>query len=218
VANEESITMRLGSGALRRAAFEEGSILSSSDLGTEQRYRLQRLRRHLRYLHDWGVVCGLRVVPANDPGRPWSVRVCPGYAVGPYGDEITVPEPVAVDVRDYIWARPDDARAGQGNVAYVGIRYAEHSSRRLPADSLSCGCSETPLRPSRVWDGFTLDVLWVLPESGGSRAFDICARENPPCPTCPESPYVILAALPLPSSEGDPITEAGIDNSFRKTA
>ena len=65
-------------GALQRPRYAAGSSLAAHDLRTEQRYRLQRLRRHHRYLHGWGVICGLLVVPAGDPRRPWAVQVCPG--------------------------------------------------------------------------------------------------------------------------------------------
>jgi hypothetical protein len=219
VANEESTRVRLGPGALPRTAFKEGDFLSSRDLAVDQRYRLQRLRRHLRYLHDWGVVCGLWVVPANDPTQPWSVLVCPGYAIGPYGDEIAVPRSVAVDVRDYLWARPEEAIAGQVDVAYLGLRYMESRRRHVPAGRSRCGCDDTEFESSRLQDGLAVDVLWRLPDSVDTPPFDICALGIPPCPACPDSPYVILASIMLPASEGDLITAAKIDNSrFRRTA
>jgi hypothetical protein len=42
-------------GALQRPSYEAGSYLAAHDLLAEQRYRLQRLRHHTRYLHGWGV-------------------------------------------------------------------------------------------------------------------------------------------------------------------
>ena len=92
----------------------------------------KRLRRHDRYLHGWGLVCGLLVVPGEIPedhGR----QVCPGYAIGPYADEIEVQTPAAVDVRDYLWRRPHDAAGPPVRVAYVGIRYAEQQVRPVPS-------------------------------------------------------------------------------------
>src|SRR5262245_47155972 len=109
--------------ALARPDYAPGSYLGSRDLLAGQHYLHQRLRRHNRHLHGWGVVCGLRVVPARDPGRPWAVHVCPGYALGPYGDEIEVPAPVIVDLRDYLWTRPPQRRTV--SLAYLGIRSAE---------------------------------------------------------------------------------------------
>jgi hypothetical protein len=92
-------------GALQRPRYAAGISLAAHDLCTEQRYRLQRLRHHHRYLHGWGVICGELVVPATTLRRPWTVQVCPAYAIGPYADEIEVQTPAAVDVRDYLWRR-----------------------------------------------------------------------------------------------------------------
>jgi uncharacterized protein DUF11 len=200
-------------GALQRPSYEAGSYLAAHDLFTEQQYRLQRLRRHNRYLHGRGVICGLLVVAATDPRRPWAVQVCPGYAIGPYADEIEVQTPAAVDVRDYLWRRPHDAAGDLVRLAYVGIRYAEQQVRPVPRQPPGCRCEETIYDPSRTQDGFPVDVLWQLPGPDGAAGFDVCEQGLAPCPECPESPYVVLARISLPASEGDPITRDRIDNS-----
>src|SRR4029453_2123275 len=196
-------------GALRRPLFETGNYLSADDLLTEQRYHSQRLRRHNRYVHGWGVVCGLGVVPARDPARPWAVWVCPGYAIGPHSDEINVSARVLLDIRDYLWTRP---RVGTGwaRLAYVGIRYDEQPVRPVPTMAQACSCQDSMYVPSRIRDGFRVDVLWILPKAP-SEAFDLCARQAP-CPDCPDSPYVLLARVTLPASESDPIVAGHIDN------
>ena len=198
-------------GALARPVFEAGNYLAIPDLQTWQHYRSQRRRRHNRFLHGWGVVCGLRVVPANDQHRPWAVRVCPGYAISCCGDDIVVPMPTAVDVRDYLWRRP--LQNGQpAPVAYVGIQYAEERVRPVPVPPFGCGCAETVYQPSRIRDSFQVDILWVLPEIASSAPFDICEKRPAPCPDCLGQPYVFLACITLPASEGDPITYDHIDN------
>src|SRR5215831_10476138 len=107
-------------GALKRPRFEVGDGLAAADLSAEQARRVQRFRRHNRHLHGWGIVCGLYVVPALDASRPWGLLVCPGYALGPYGDEILVLCAAGLDIREWIWSRP----VGAGPLAYVAIRYA----------------------------------------------------------------------------------------------
>src|SRR5260370_37718456 len=92
-------------GALKRRVYQEGNYFAHLDLYTEQRYLLQRLRRHNRYLHGWGVVCGLHVVPGNNPRRPWLVWVCLGYAIGPYSGEIKVEAAPAGDIVEYLWTQ-----------------------------------------------------------------------------------------------------------------
>jgi hypothetical protein len=197
-------------GALGRPVYEENGLLSSCDLGVEQGYLLQRLRRHLRHLHNWGVVCGLGVVAANDHLRPWGVIVCPGYAIGPYGDEITVPGPASLDIRDYIWAQPATG-AAPPRIAFVGIAYAERSTLPDRANPAPCGCEDGKREHSRIRDAFDLDILWSLPAPPSQDRFDVCSGASPVCPACPESRYVVLARVRLPASEGDPILDADID-------
>src|SRR5260370_31035668 len=64
-------------GALARPDYHPGEYLRSDDMRVEQHYLQQRLRRHDRRLHGWGVICGMRLIPANDPTHPWGVCVCP---------------------------------------------------------------------------------------------------------------------------------------------
>ena len=197
-------------GALQRPEYSSGKYLGSQDLGTEQRYRLQRSRRHNRHLHGWGVVCGLWVVPAGDATRPWQVQVCPGFALGPHGDEIEVSTPAPVSIHDYLWRRPLNVRAM--NIAYVGIRYAERQMRPVPAKPLGCSCEETIYQPARIKDGFQIDILWTLPAAIAEQIFDICESGIAPCSECPDSPYVLLARIRLPVHESDPIGYCHIEH------
>jgi len=216
VADANSNVRAIGlQGSLKRPAYDPGHYLASSDLCTEQRYLRQRLRRHNRYLHGWGVVCGLWVAPARDPRRPWEVLVCPGYALGPYGDEIFVPRRVPADIRDWIWLRPVILRRPAA-VAYVAVRYAEFAVRPVPTNPASCGCHDPVYVPSRIRDDFNVEILWALPQPEASDTFDLCSDKTPTCPKCPASAYVVLASVLLPASEGDSIKVQDIDNvTFR---
>src|SRR4051812_18983973 len=79
---------------LERVRYFPRQLLTADDMRAEQEYLRQRQRRFNRLVIGWGVVCGLEVV--FDPKKPDEVRVCPGYALGPWGDEIYVPEMVTV--------------------------------------------------------------------------------------------------------------------------
>ena len=201
----------------QRPSYDGGRYLSVNELKKEQSYCLQRLRRHNRHLHGWGVVCGLWVVPVNDANRPWAVQVCPGYALGPYGDEIYVPAPTTVDVADYLWRRP----LKSDSTPYVGIRYAEQEARPIPTKTPGCGCEETTYKPSRIRDSFQVDIIWLLkmnvigddtPPTTSSDELDLCKETLNDCPECPSTPYVLLARLGLPTRERDPITQGYIQN------
>src|SRR5260370_26654174 len=217
MANNETQKLPFGpAGALKRPVYQEGNYLAHLDLCAEQRYLLQRLRRHNRYLHGWGVACGLHVVPGNDPRRPWLVRVCHGYAIGPYGDEIRVEAAVLVDVADYLWTQPLDILPAP-SIAYVGIQYDEQKvepvSVRLPA----CGCNET-YEFSRIHEGFRVDILWSLPAGSNPPVVNLCKPGTQPCPNCPEIPQVLPASIILPVSQSGSIPAQRIDNfSFRRS-
>jgi PKD repeat protein len=76
---------------LMRPHYFERQQLRAVDLGLEQAYLRERLRRHNRFLHGWGVVCGLQVTaPASAPA--WEVSIGAGYAVTPHGDELYIPD------------------------------------------------------------------------------------------------------------------------------
>jgi hypothetical protein len=144
------------------------------------------------------------------------VRVCPGYAIGPYGDEIEVAAQVIIDIRDNLWLQPL-ADEGKLKAAYLGLRYTEQMRRSIPATFPSCGCEETSYKPSRVRDDVRVDVLWHPQFPSAVDRFDLCEQTSAPCPDCPDSPYILLACIKLPESESEPINSNDIDDwTYRK--
>jgi hypothetical protein len=198
-----------------RARFDRGTYLTAGALSLEQVYRLQRLRRHNRHLHGWGVVCGLFVVPAATAAHPWAVAVCPGFAIGPHGDEIEVPQRAQVDIAEFLWSRP--AIPASTGVplwrAYISVRYVEREDALQAVPHRGCGCNEPVYAPARIVDGFEAAVIWTPPEPAA--VLDICAQPGPPCPECPASPWVALARIALPATAGQPVSAAMIDNGIR---
>src|SRR5208282_3601160 len=93
-----SIADCIGTGvALERLNYFDRQILTADDMVTERDYFLQKLRRHNRLVHGCGVVCGLAVAAAPTSDQPWRIEIKPGYALGPYGDEIFVAESCFLD-------------------------------------------------------------------------------------------------------------------------
>jgi hypothetical protein len=198
-----------------RARFETGTYLTAAALSLEQQHRLQRLRRHNRHLHGWGVVCGLFVVPAATAARPWAVGVCPGFAVGPHGDEIEVPGKAQVDIAEFLWSRPAVAAGTSVPLrrVYIAVRYVEREDALHAVPQRGCGCNEPEYAPARIADSFEAAAIWTPPAP--APVFDICSPPGPPCPECPESPWVALARIALPATAGQPVTAAMIDNGIR---
>lgn len=76
---------------LLRPLYFDRQQLTAADLTAGQDYLRARLRRHNRYLHGWGVVCGIEV----SAQLPWHLQLGAGFALTPLGDEIDIPAGVA---------------------------------------------------------------------------------------------------------------------------
>lgn len=85
----------LGLQCLERPRFFAGQLLTEAELNSEQAYVIAKNKLHNRYLHGWGVVCGLQVV--CHPCDGW-VTVKSGYALDPCGNDIIVCEEQNFDV------------------------------------------------------------------------------------------------------------------------
>lgn len=82
----------------QRVRYYFGQLLDVDDFVQEQAYHLAKSRRHNRSLHGWGIVAGLEVSAVGSGRR--QVSVGPGFALDPCGNEISVSDPVVVDVPD----------------------------------------------------------------------------------------------------------------------
>lgn len=229
---------------LERVRYFPRQLITADDMTLEQEYFRQKARRHNRFLHGWGVVCGLGVEAAPVEGRPWQVRVCPGFAVSPQGDDIPVPEPVSFDLATgqcgnepcQPWPCPPTPAgnlSGNGREAppvYLAIRHAECDSRPVRVHPLGCGCDESLCEYSRIRDDFELKVLCEMPHSHIQAAAEDVQWVNqmnawlqerngpmpvPPCAGCPEDPWVLLARIRLPK-QGEQIKAGDIDYLGRR--
>lgn len=149
---------------LCRPRFFAGQLLTEEELNQLDHYIVAKNRLQNRYLHGWGVVCGLDVV-CDDCTT--GVLVKPGYALSPCGDDIVVCKDSPVDVCSLVQVcqkrnrqacddmSPAERRTAEGCVEagdwVLGIRYNERSSRGVTAlrgggcacggaKSGGCGC------------------------------------------------------------------------------
>jgi hypothetical protein len=201
--------------SLERSRFFPRQLVGPDDLTQDQIYFREKLRRHNRMLHGWGIVCGACVTADG-----CEAVVTPGYILGPYGDEIMIERQTRIDVCNedstsgldcvepdaWCGERP---RVKEGRTAYLAVRYAELPSRPVRAPGCGCGCEETGCEYSRTRDGFELAVLTQLPASYRRKsAPDIeeswsCTDEHSrdKCPECPSDPWVILSNFTLENGE-----------------
>lgn len=217
---------------VERVRYFPKQLLTAGDMRTEQEYFREKARRHNRYLHGWGVVCGCDIEPITN-ARGWQVRVCPGYVVGPQGDEIHIDDCIDVDLTtgpqnppcSVKWPCPPIGEMPGGRdkaiTAYIAIRYAECFSRPVKVHPAGCGCDETGCEYTRIRDSYEIKVLWKLPEShvkakqdddawcGVIRQMTAAQRRGhtfpvPPCPECASDPWVVLGTVLIPQT-----TDAG---------
>jgi hypothetical protein len=220
---------QLDSTLLERVNYFPRQLLTADDMITDQQYFIAKMRRHNRYLHGWGVVCGLLVIVAPTAQSPWQVVISPGYALGPYGDEIYVPNPVTLDLAQCgPGAATDPCDPGSllttgvaktGAVIYVAIRYEECFARPVKVLPGGCGCSDSGCEPSRISDSYEIECLSDLPPSaqvppqGPSMCDILNGRAVAQCPPCPTDPWVVLAQVKLPGTLGTILAQSAVDNS-----
>src|SRR5207302_4499970 len=136
-----------GTPSLERVRYFPRQLVTADDLTQEQEYFRNKLRRHNRLLHGWGVVCGARV---KKGAGDCEVVIEPGYLLSPYGDEIVLDRERTVDlcsegldgeavapcaeVTDP-WCSNVRVDRPEGQPLYLAVRYAECSTRpvRVPA-------------------------------------------------------------------------------------
>ncbi|HKE55231.1 MAG TPA: hypothetical protein VKB46_00965 [Pyrinomonadaceae bacterium] len=209
-------TVFCASGLLERPRYFPRQLITPVEMTLEQNYFRDKMRRHNRLLHGWGVVCGAQVClvprPDQSDAEPWKIAVHPGYILSPFGDEILIDQERVVDLRTEglisICGQPAGEVADpwcsdvfirrqeeNGDVTlYVAVKYKEVLTRPVRTQPASCGCSDTQCEFSRFCDGYEIGVLNHCPES----------HENPPnvvegsvnletlvtgkLPECPECP------------------------------
>lgn len=204
---------------LERTRFFARQLVGPDDLTQDQTYFRDKARRHNRLLHGWGIACGARVAVGK---KPCEVVVEPGLVLGPYGDEIVIPDDVTFDLcaGDPTTLDPcggvdpwcSDVRVQHtaDQVLYLAVRYAEHDTRPVRVASCSCGCDDVECEYSRIRDSYELKVLTELPDT--YKRFDkltpiseflllaqsfMCLSGPRRCPPCPDSPWVILADVTI---------------------
>ena len=206
-----------------RNGYFTGKLLGAQDLEVEQSYFLEKDRRHARYLHSYGVVCGLLVRP-TDPPQPWRVIVEPGLALDPCGREIVVPQTVEYQL----------PRSDQPGPIYLVIEHREEEAALVPVP----GPPDDPednLEPSRIVETFRLSLRAEAPDREDGPSWRLAAElasairdgaepetlhhllaefVSQPCHQRRREMALMLAQIDLPID--GPITDAAIDNySYR---
>jgi hypothetical protein len=209
---------------LERPRYFAGQMLTEQDLRDEQAYHRGKGKQHNRYLHGYGVVCGLRVVPTSPPRRG-NVVVEAGLALDPWGREIVVPEAVEFEL-----ARSEEGRTGS---FFLVLEYRETPTDLVPApgpeeervarrirESYALGLRREPAEgDDRASREFCERLAEAIREGMGAERLHALLSEwvSQPCRPCVPDPAVTLARIDLPARGA--ITATRIDNwSHRRLA
>lgn len=193
---------------LNRPSYFSGKLLTADDLSQEQDYFRAKSRRHNRWLHGWGVVCGLAVSADPTAERPWRVRIGAGMALAPSGDELIVPTAVSIDLAQH---RPTSPAT-----LFIALRHVENPTQ--PAS----GFDETTAGRT-IQDGVSIGCLAAAPPSHQPAEPSLCdviqRGGTIPCTPCEEDPWVVLAQVHLPASPHVAVGDVDIDaHSVRRVA
>jgi hypothetical protein len=204
---------------LERTHFYQRQLVTPDDLTQDQLYFRDKLRRHNRMLHGWGIVCGARVM-RNEKADDSKLFIESGYILGPYGDEIVIPSEQLIDLSKQNldgntfsgcgqltdpWCQDVRTTRKAGQTYYLAIRYDECQTRPVSVPSGECGCSDNNCNYSRIRDSFVIQVIDQLPDSYAdftppsiNSAFHCSLYgSGRACPPCPTDPWVILADFTL---------------------
>src|SRR5437016_3693268 len=99
---------------LERARFFRGNQLTFDDLELQQHYFREKLKRHNRVLHGFGIVSGLKVMVKSG-----EIVVEPGLALDCEGNEIILGTPESIVLRP----------ADNWHTAFVNLRFVEECAK-----------------------------------------------------------------------------------------
>lgn len=197
-------------GFLEHPRYFPRQMITPAELTLEHDYWRDRMRRHNRLLHGWGVVCGAKVCPipkesngtqsgAQAEYEPWKVRIEPGYILGPYGDEIVIDCARVFDVRTKGVLAATGEACGEvldpwcvevhtqcpPECVYIAVRYQEVRCRPVRVQPIGCGCDDMPCEYSRLRDGYEITALPDCPPS--HQGCPSIPYPWPPVHECPEN-------------------------------
>jgi hypothetical protein len=162
-----TLTKRSAQSSLEFVHYFPRQLITADDMSLEQEYFREKLRRHNRMLHGWGVVCGCQVTPITG----LKVSVSEGYVITSSGDEIYIPPGTTFDLTGDARQSPDPCalltpcsavstgKAIKGDTVYLAVYYVEYETKPVRVIPSGCGYSESTCEYSRTRESFELVSL-----------------------------------------------------------
>lgn len=170
-------------------------LITAEDLNDQVSYVREKLKRHNRMLHGYGIVCGLTF----DSARKVIQR---GYALSPCGNEIMVPEDVPFDPQ--LVARAPDTggcpppeEVDIPDERFLVVCYRECPTRPVRVHAAGCGCHDDACEYARTREWYELCLLDKRPHSHPVPVEGEGEGENTPvgCPPAPKDDCVLLGVF-----------------------
>lgn len=203
---------------LDRPRYFAGQLLTEAELNSEQAYLLGKNRLHNRYLHGYGIVCGLQVSCHDCDG--W-VTVHSGYALDACGNDIIVCDAQDFDLIKAIrscretyrqerecdpWREPNRNRCQDVEEDWcITLRYREKEGKPTTAlttcSPSSCGCGRPGHARNCGCSGTSTGA-----SSGKTSSQMMLARPAAPIGACEPSRIIEgfeLGVMPAPRLTGD---------------
>ncbi|MBW3632709.1 MAG: helix-hairpin-helix domain-containing protein [Chloroflexi bacterium] len=155
-------------GPFIRNHYFTGKLLVERDFTDEQAYGVEKFQHHHQRLHGSGVVCGLNIIPHENPScRDRFICVTPGTAIDCCGHEIVIPaehEPACLDITTLSLIQAlRAANDGAPRDLQLCLRYRECPTEEIPVLYDDCGCDGAQCAPNRILESYELDLIPARP-------------------------------------------------------
>lgn len=160
----------------RRVNYSLGMILGVDDFVQESTYHSSHREALARLALGWGTLSGLEasIDPPEKTDDPRSqVRIGPGAALLPNGKLVHVDSDQCCNVPNWVGEldaatfQPSGAppeQTGNWAQAWVTLSFCESRCADVPVPGDPCRTDDRLTAPSRVQDGFRLDLSWSRPD------------------------------------------------------
>jgi hypothetical protein len=145
----------------KRVNYSFGLVLGVDDFLQEQTYFVEKDRSQYRLVHGYGTVCGLQVRIAT--GINLEVRVSPGVAINPQGQEMHVEQEMCARINDWLTGNQDALQEVFGTPPLtlplcVVLCYRECASDMVPVPGEPCRTQQDTMAASRITESFQLKL------------------------------------------------------------
>lgn len=154
----------------KRVNYTLGMLLGVDDFVQEQAYQIARRHELAREVLGYGTVRGLQVLlePVTSPPSATRIRVTPGMAWTPSGTAVCVPTEQCCDVDAWLARHtaeltPLVSGSPAAVTLYVVLSYAACLTDNVPIPGEPCRSEDELMQPSRVADGFLLELRTAPP-------------------------------------------------------